>query len=154
MLPPYVVFIQVSHLCVLDDGEYSTSVSPLSCHFLLPGGESIVAEGEDYTMQCTASYTGDPGWTPTVEWEDPEGIIHEIIDNSEAGFMNISAVAKASLEQDGYVHVATILFKEYVGTVPPTAASNIPDFKAVIEFDPLIIHCEFLSRPLDISAQT
>lgn len=114
-----------------------------SCTSSMPPDYPILEEGDAYTMQCNASYTGDPGWAPKMEWRDSDGLIDDAIDLSEEGFLSFKVERNASVHHDGLIYSAMIFFTAFDGDLPTDTADNIPKYTFNYAYDPIIVHCEF-----------
>lgn len=112
-----------------------------SCTATVPP-DGTVEEGQEFSMQCIAHYTGVPGWSPVTEWRDPNGIIHDVIDNSREGILDTTVEITATADQNGFIFYAETMFIDYEGPLSPGTARNIPDYSYVWEFGPIDIQCE------------
>lgn len=94
-------------------------------------------------MQCSASYTGDPGWAPKMEWQDSDGLIDDTIDLSEEGFLIFKVERNATAHHNGFIYSARIFFTNFDGILPPDTADNIPMYTFNHTYDRIFVHCEF-----------
>ncbi|ELU14976.1 hypothetical protein CAPTEDRAFT_219169 [Capitella teleta] len=113
---------------------------PLMCTSTLTATDNTVEEGDEYSLTCSVTYTGDDGWAPKIDWKDDNGIISDVIDNSEDGKLNVTIIRIAALDQDGFELSARLHFVAYNGTLPPESASNIPSFTETHTFDTINVH--------------
>jgi hypothetical protein len=108
----------------------------------VPPGDNAVEEGDEYSMTCSVSYTGDAGWAPKMEWKDDNGVISDVIDNSEEGKLDVTVTRSAAPDHHGFEYSARIHFVAYNGTLPDNTATNIPSFTETHTFDAIVVHCE------------
>ena len=113
-----------------------------SCGMTWAAGEHALMEGEEFSMTCHLTFTGDPGWAPKMEWRGPEGIISDVIDESSGNTIHLSVNRVATSDQNGVVYEVKTYFADYNGVLPADAATNIPNYTYTFEFDPVIVHCE------------
>ncbi|ELU04465.1 hypothetical protein CAPTEDRAFT_211913 [Capitella teleta] len=110
------------------------------CTFSFPPGDNAVEEGDEYSMTCSVSYLGDAGWAPKMEWKDDNGVISDVIDNSEEGKLDVTVTRSAALDHHGFEYSARIHFVAYDGTLPDDTATNIPSFNETHTFDAIVVH--------------
>lgn len=115
------------------------------CVSSVPPGDPVVAEGETYSMRCTASYTGDPGWAPKMEWRDPNGIVYDVSDSSSPGVIDVTVERVGLPSHDGYVYTAKTLFEAYDGDLPEDTATNVPTYTFTHTFDVITVHCKLIT---------
>lgn len=118
------------------------AAAPPNCTSSLSSDYPSIPEGGEFTLRCTASYTGDPGWAPAMEWRDPNGLIYDVIDNSLEGFVNVSVRITATSQIDGFVYTATTLFHPYDGNLPEDTATNIPSYVHTHTYEAITVLCE------------
>ncbi|ELU10199.1 hypothetical protein CAPTEDRAFT_190690 [Capitella teleta] len=95
------------------------------CTSTVPQGDNAVEEGDEYSMTCSVSYLGDAGWAPKMEWKDDNGVISDVIDNSEEGKLDVTVTRSAAPDHHGFEYSARIHFVAYNGTLPDGTATNI-----------------------------
>ena len=105
--------------------------------------DSVLVEGETFTMTCAVNYTGDSGWAPKITWTDPEGFIYDVIDETSGKAVKVSVERVAESTMDGYVYNATTHFGRYNGTLPPGSATNVPSYNHTHTYQPITVHCEY-----------
>ncbi|ELT96076.1 hypothetical protein CAPTEDRAFT_214715 [Capitella teleta] len=110
------------------------------CTSTVPQGDNAVEEGDEYSMTCSVSYLGDAGWAPKMEWKDDNGVISDVIDNSEEGKLDVTVTRSAAPDHHGFEYSARIHFVAYNGTLPDGTATNIPSFTEIHTFDAIVVH--------------
>ncbi|ELU16811.1 hypothetical protein CAPTEDRAFT_205281 [Capitella teleta] len=88
------------------------------CESTVPPGDNAIEEGDEYSMTCSVTYTGDVGWVPMMELKDDNGVISDIIDNSMEGKLGVTVTQAAVLDYHGFEYSARIHFVAYNGTLP------------------------------------
>ncbi|ELT87251.1 hypothetical protein CAPTEDRAFT_186301 [Capitella teleta] len=108
------------------------------CTSTVPQGDNAVEEGDEYSMTCSVSYLGNAGWAPKMEWKDDNGVISDVIDNSEEGKLDVTVTRSAAPDHHGFEYSARIHFVAYNGTLPDGTATNIPSFTETHTFDAIV----------------
>ncbi|ELT89272.1 hypothetical protein CAPTEDRAFT_212816 [Capitella teleta] len=112
----------------------------LLCECTVPPGDNAVEEGDEYSMTCSVTYTGDVGWAPKMEWKDGNGVISDAIDNSVEGKLDVTVTRSAAPDHHEFEYSARIYFVAFNGTLQDNMASNIPSFTETHTFDAIIVH--------------
>lgn len=94
-------------------------------------------------LRCTAVYTGDFRWAPTIEIRDEHDVIYEVSDHSMEGLLDMRLMLVATPEHNGLVFSAVVFFYRYNGVFPDNAATNYPSYRHHHTFYAAIVHCEW-----------